>query len=136
MQATFRSGTTRSLSWRKHQLNQLVLMLRENIEPIVQAFSVDLRKPRAEVLGGEVGPIVRRAIRSAAQLDEWASDERPQVVEWQRAWSATVLKRSKGVVLVISWVHRFFPPARGSSIPPSFSHTRSSLAGLGTTLFF
>lgn len=109
LQATFQSGTTRSLSWRKHQLNQLVLMLRENIEPIVQAFSVDLRKPRAEVLGGEIGPIVRRAIQSAAQLDEWASDERPQVVEWQRAWSATILKRSKGVVLVISpWNYPMF----------------------------
>jgi aldehyde dehydrogenase (NAD+) len=109
LQATFRSGTTRSLPWRKHQLNQLVLMLRENIEPIVQAFSVDLRKPRAEVLGGEIGPIVRRAIQSATQLDEWASDERPQVVDWQRNWSATVLKRSKGVVLVISpWNYPFF----------------------------
>jgi aldehyde dehydrogenase (NAD+) len=109
LQATFRSGTTRSLPWRKQQLNQLVLMLRENIEPIVQAFSVDLRKPRAEVLGGEIGPIVRRAIQSATQLDEWASDERPQVVDWQRNWSATVLKRSKGVVLVISpWNYPFF----------------------------
>ncbi|KAF8273428.1 aldehyde dehydrogenase [Lactarius quietus] len=109
LQATFRAGTTRPLSWRKHQLNQLVLMLRENIEPIVQAFSVDLRKPRAEVLGGEIGPIVRRAIQSAAQLDEWASDEKPQAVEWQRAWSATILKRPKGVVLVISpWNYPLF----------------------------
>ena len=102
LQATFRAGTTRPLSWRKHQLNQLVLLLRENIEPIVQAFSVDLRKPRAEVLGGEIGPIVRRAIQSAAQLDEWANDERPPVAEWQRSWSPMILKRPKGVILVIS----------------------------------
>ena len=77
-------------------------MLRENVEPIVQAFSIDLRKPRAEVLAGEIGPIIRRATQSAAQLDEWASDESPQVVEWQRAWSPTILKQPKGVVLVIS----------------------------------
>ncbi|KAI0249223.1 aldehyde dehydrogenase [Lactifluus subvellereus] len=102
LQATFRAGTTRPLSWRKHQLNQLVLMLRENVEVLVQAFATDLRKPRLEVLTGEVGPMVRRATQSAAQLDEWAKDERVQVPDWQRAWSPTVLKRPKGVVLVIS----------------------------------
>ena len=102
LQATFRAGTTRPLSWRKHQLNQLIRMLRENIDPIVQAFSVDLRKPRAEVLSGEIGPMVRKAIQSAAQLDEWANDESPQVAEWQRGWSPTILKRPKGVALIIS----------------------------------
>ena len=80
-------------------------MLRENIEVIVHAFATDLRKPRLEVLTSEVGPMVRRAIQSAAQLEEWAKEERPQVPDWQRAWSPTVLKRPKGVVLVISWVH-------------------------------
>lgn len=109
LQATFRAGTTRPLAWRKHQLNQLVLMLRENIESIIQGFSVDLRKPPAEVLTGEIGPVVRRAIQSAAQLDAWASDESPQVPEWQRTWSPTVLKRPKGVVLVISpWNYPIF----------------------------
>ncbi|KAH9073066.1 aldehyde dehydrogenase [Lactarius deliciosus] len=88
LQATFRAGTTRPLAWRKHQLNQLVLMLRENIESIVQGFSVDLRKPAAEVLTGEIGPVVP---------------------EWQRTWSPTILKRPKGVVLVISpWNYPIF----------------------------
>ncbi len=136
LQATFRAGTTRPLSWRKHQLNQLVLMLRENIESIVQAFSVDLRKPPAEVFTGEVGPIVRRAILSVAQLDEWANDESPQMREWQRTWSATILKRPKGVVLVISWVHESFYPTRVSAISPPFPLTRTRLTGPGTTPFF
>ncbi|KAI0301585.1 aldehyde dehydrogenase [Multifurca ochricompacta] len=102
LQATFRAGTTRPLSWRKRQLNQVILMLRENIEAIVQALATDLRKPRLEALGGEIGPMVRRAKQSAAQLDEWARDESPQVPEWQRAWSPTILKRPKGVILVVS----------------------------------
>ncbi len=98
-------------------------MLRENIEIIVQAFSVDLRKPRAEVLSGEVGITVRRAIQSAAQLDQWASDEDPPVAGWQSSWSPTIMKCPKGVVLVISWVHRFFylnrVPALSSCTDPS-----------------
>ncbi|KAI0292534.1 Aldehyde/histidinol dehydrogenase [Russula brevipes] len=102
LQATFRAGTTRPLAWRKVQLNQLVLMLRENIDPIVQAFSADLRKPRLEVITSEIGPMVRRAIQTAEQLDKWASDESVVPADWQRSWSPTVLKRPRGVVLVIS----------------------------------
>jgi aldehyde dehydrogenase (NAD+) len=83
-------------------------MFRENIEAFVQAFSVDLRKPRLEVLGGDIGPIVSRATRSAAQLDEWAADENVQVPDWKQSWSPTVLKRPKGVVLVISCVLSIF----------------------------
>ena len=79
-------------------------MFRENIEAFVQAFSVDLRKPRLEVLGGEIGLIVSRATQSAAQLDEWVADENVQVPDWKQSWSPTVLKRPKGVVLIISCV--------------------------------
>jgi len=81
-------------------------MFRENIEAFVQAFSVDLRKPRLEVLGGEIGLIVSRATQSAAQLDEWVADENVQVPDWKQSWSPTVLKRPKGVALIISCVFR------------------------------
>jgi aldehyde dehydrogenase (NAD+) len=79
-------------------------MLRENIEAIVQSQASDLQKPRQETVLGEVGTTIRRAIQSAAQLDEWAKDETAPVPDWQRDWSPTVLKRPKGVVLVISCV--------------------------------
>jgi aldehyde dehydrogenase (NAD+) len=102
LHATFRAGITRPFSWRKHQLNQVILMLRENIDIIVQALATDLRKPSQETIVGEIGTIVRRATQSAAQLDEWASDEIVTVPDWQQGWSPTVLKRPKGVVLVIS----------------------------------
>lgn len=79
-------------------------MLRENIDSIAQATATDLRKPRQETVG-EVGVVIRRAKQSAAQLDEWASDETvPLAQDWQKNWSATLLKRPKGVVLVISCV--------------------------------
>lgn len=102
LQATFRAGTTRPFSWRKHQLNQIILMLRENVEAIAQASAIDLRKPRQEIVIGEVGLIIRRAIQSVTQLDEWAADETVPLEDWQQNWSATLLKRPKGVVLVIS----------------------------------
>jgi aldehyde dehydrogenase (NAD+) len=104
LQATFRAGTTRPFSWRKRQLNQVILMLRENIEAIAQATAADLRKPRQEIVVGEVGLIIRRATQCIAQLDAWASDETVPLQDWQQNWSAAVLKRPKGVVFVISCV--------------------------------
>ncbi|KAI0262597.1 aldehyde dehydrogenase [Gloeopeniophorella convolvens] len=102
LQATFRAGTTRPLSWRKHQLNQIVRMLRENQDAIAQALTVDLQKPLLEVVSGEIGPMIRRAAQSAEELDEWVTDEKVPTPDWQQAWSPTVLKRPKGVVLIIS----------------------------------
>ena len=90
-------------------------MIRENVEAFVQAFSVDLRKPRLEVLGGELGSIVRRTTKSIEQLDEWASDESVAVPDSQKSWSPTVLKRPKGVALVVSYVST----VSSSSIRPS-----------------
>jgi aldehyde dehydrogenase (NAD+) len=90
-------------------------MLRENVEAIAQAAASDLRKPRQEIVVGEIGLIIRRATQSVAQLDEWASDETVPLQGWQQNWSATLLKRPKGVVFVISCV-LIIPPSL--SAPP------------------
>jgi hypothetical protein len=120
-------------------------MLRENTEAFVQAFSVDLRKPRLEVLGGEIGPIVTRAALSAAQLDEWTSDENltAQVPDYQQTWSPTVLKRPKGVVLIISYVSDDLPPSVVTvvsvpllSLPPSLTRFVYDMTGPGITPSF
>jgi aldehyde dehydrogenase (NAD+) len=86
-------------------------MLRENIEAIAQASTTDLRKPRQEIVVGEIGIVIRRAIQCVAQLDEWASDETVPLQDWQQNWSATLLKRPKGVVFVISCV-LIVPPSQ------------------------
>lgn len=79
-------------------------MLRENVEVFAQATTTDLRKPRQEIIAGEVGSSIRRATQYVAQLDEWASDESVPLQDWQQNWSATILKRPKGVVFIISCV--------------------------------
>ena len=89
-------------------------MLRENIEAIAQAAATDLRKPRQEIIAGEVGLVIRRATQSVAQLDKWASDETVPLQDWQHNWSAALLKRPKGVVFVISCVCVF-----DRSLPPN-----------------
>jgi acyl-CoA reductase-like NAD-dependent aldehyde dehydrogenase len=111
-------------------------MLRENIELVVQALATDLRKPRQEVFLGEIGHIVRRAARSAEQLDEWAKDENVQVPVRQKAWSPTILKCPKGVVLIISCVSIKHKNILLALFLTYYLYNASSLTGPGITPLF
>lgn len=102
LQATFRSGLTRPIAWRQHQLYQLARMAQNERELICDALQKDLGKPKTEVLMAEVGVIVERAVKSAEQLPEWAKTEYPEVPDWQKSWKPTLYKAPKGTVLIIS----------------------------------
>ncbi|KAF9235408.1 aldehyde dehydrogenase [Melanogaster broomeanus] len=102
LRATFKSGVTRPVAWRKHQLYQLARMAQNEAEAFCDALAKDLSKPRVEVMAAEVGPVVERALKSAEQLEEWARPECPEVPGWQKGWKPTLLKAPKGTVLIIS----------------------------------
>ncbi|KAG1760993.1 aldehyde dehydrogenase [Suillus occidentalis] len=102
LRATFRSGMTRPIAWRQHQLYQLARMAQNERELICDALKKDLGKPRTEVLMAEVGSIIERAVKSAQQLPEWAKTEYPEVADWQKPWKPTVYKAPRGTVLIVS----------------------------------
>ncbi|KAG2065876.1 aldehyde dehydrogenase [Suillus decipiens] len=102
LRATFRSGITRPLPWRQHQLYQLARMAQNERELICDAIKKDLGKPKTEVLMAEVGTIIERAVKSAKQLPEWAQTEYPDVPDWQKSWKPTIYKAPKGTALIIS----------------------------------
>ncbi|KAG2354592.1 aldehyde dehydrogenase [Suillus spraguei] len=102
LRATFRSGLTRPLAWRQHQLYQLARMAQNERELICHALKKDLGKPRTEVLMAEVGHIVERAVKSAEQLPEWAKTKYLDVPDWQKSWNPAIFKAPRGTVLIIS----------------------------------
>ncbi|KAG2145719.1 aldehyde dehydrogenase [Suillus cothurnatus] len=102
LRATFRSGLTRPIPWRQHQLYQLARMAQNERELICDALQKDLGKPRTEVLTSEVGSIIERAVKSAEQLPEWAKTEHPDVGDWQKSWNPAIYKAPRGTVLIIS----------------------------------
>ncbi|KAG1807970.1 aldehyde dehydrogenase [Suillus subaureus] len=102
LHATFRSGLTRPLPWRQHQLYQLARMAQNERELIYDALQIDLGKPKTEVLVNEVGSIIARAVKSAKQLPEWAKTEYPDVADRQKLWKPAIYKAPKGNVLIIS----------------------------------
>ncbi|KIM65527.1 hypothetical protein SCLCIDRAFT_1212262 [Scleroderma citrinum Foug A] len=101
LRATFRSGVTRPLEWRKHQLYQLVRLAQNEANAICDALARDYTKPRFEVMG-EVATVVERALSSVEQLEEWVKPEQPDVPESQKGWKPTIYKAPKGTVLIIS----------------------------------
>jgi acyl-CoA reductase-like NAD-dependent aldehyde dehydrogenase len=106
LNATFVSGLTRPLEFRRHQLLQLARMIQENKESWYEALRQDLGRPDQETALHELGPIVDRCVRSVEQLEEWARPLVPtDVPDWQKTWKPTAYRGPKGVVLVIACVH-------------------------------
>ncbi|KAL4071649.1 Aldehyde/histidinol dehydrogenase [Scleroderma yunnanense] len=101
LRTTFRSGVTRPLEWRKHQLHQLARLAQNEADAICDALSRDFSKPRFEAIG-EIGMVIGRVLSSAEQLEEWVKPEQPVVPEYQKGWKPTVYKIPKGTVLIIS----------------------------------
>ena len=99
---TFKSGVTRPLAYRRHQLLQLARLLQDNIVALENAALADLGKQRQECTVTELGPVVKACLWAAENLEEWTKPEKPRVEEFRSSWDATVYPVPKGVALVIS----------------------------------
>ena len=77
-------------------------MLQENAEAIAEALDADLGKPKLETYLEEVCLILDRAMICAEKLEGWAKPEMVEVPEWQKVWSPTIYKASKGTALIIA----------------------------------
>ena len=102
LRATYRTGVTRPLAWRRHQLEQLAKMVEENEAELLEALRVDLGKSPIEGFITELA-FVSGEIRSLIKhLGKW---NRPKRVS---SPLVTLPARSKlvpeplGVVLVIA----------------------------------
>lgn len=103
LRATFRSGRTRPLDWRKRQLTRLRDLLTDHREDIADALRADLGKPRAEAYRSEIDFSVREIDHTLDHLEEWLSPRSLDVsgVFGERA-SAGTRYDPLGVVLVVA----------------------------------
>ena len=101
LRATFNTGRTRDLSWRRKQLNQILLMIKENHEEITKAVRQDhLNSPkiRGFIDLKRAGQEVSVALKS---LDDWTADK-PSTKSAPMFGEAFVRPEPKGVMLLIS----------------------------------
>ena len=101
LRATFARGVTRSLDWRRGQLDALERLLRENEAAIEKALERDLAKPAQEVLLGELSLLYSEIKHARKHLKRWTRPRRvrtPAVGQPGRSW---VQAEPLGVVLIM-----------------------------------
>ncbi|MFR9793677.1 aldehyde dehydrogenase family protein [Streptomyces sp. MB22_4] len=104
LRATFRTGRTKPLAWRREQLSRLRALLTENGEDIAAALHADLRKSRAEADAMEIGSTVAEIDHCLEHLADWLRP-RPAAVPAGRFPAGTTARSQYeplGVALVIS----------------------------------
>lgn len=102
LRATFASGRTKSLAWRRSQLTALRRMLGENRGALEDAVRADLGKPAAETLLMEIDLVMDEARFVRRRMAGWSA-RKPKPMHWllQPAFAWT-LDEPKGVALIIS----------------------------------
>ncbi|KAH7031472.1 aldehyde dehydrogenase 3H1 [Microdochium trichocladiopsis] len=73
--ATFATGRTKSLAWRRWQLKQLWFLVADNEERIVEAMKTDLNRHRFETTLGDIGVVKGDVLSHLQHMDEWTADE-------------------------------------------------------------
>ncbi|MEV7974484.1 aldehyde dehydrogenase family protein [Streptomyces sp. NPDC086519] len=102
LRATFNTGRTRPVAWRKQQLQALRRLLTEHEDVFAQALHTDLGKSATESHMMEIGFLVREIDHTLRHLDRWLRPGRvsvPLSLMPSRAWT---VRDPLGVVLVIS----------------------------------
>jgi aldehyde dehydrogenase (NAD+) len=104
LRSSFESGHTRSLEWRREQLEGLCRLLRDHRDDLVAAVRADLGKPATEVIGGELAEAVYEANAARRNLRTWAAPRR--IGSFSLPGRRRVYREPLGVVLIASpWSH-------------------------------
>jgi aldehyde dehydrogenase (NAD+) len=104
----FRSGATRSLEFRREQLENLKQLVRTNEPRILEALASDLSKPRFEAFASETGFIASELSHALAHLEEWMEPVRVGTPLTFFPASSSIRYEPMGVSLIIApWNYPF-----------------------------
>nr|QCI61344.1 Aldehyde dehydrogenase [Crocus sativus] len=102
VRSCFKSGKTRSLSWRKSQLKAVMKLLQEKENDIFVALKEDLGKHPAEAFRDEVGFLIKSVDYHLENLDKWVVPTKMQIPLAAFPTTAHIVQEPLGVVLIIS----------------------------------
>lgn len=100
LRATFDSGKTRSLEWRKAQLEALIRFAQENDAALIDALRADMGKPELEARVADVGQISIEAKLALKNLKKWTRPESAGSIPLMG--KSFVVRDPLGVVLIIA----------------------------------
>jgi len=102
LRATFNSGRTRPLAWRREQLERLRALLVEREGDLLDALHADLGKPPTEAWATDVGFVISEVEHARRHLQSWMRPERVWAPLVTRPASARIVREPLGVALVIA----------------------------------
>ncbi|KAH8553761.1 Aldehyde/histidinol dehydrogenase [Umbelopsis sp. PMI_123] len=109
LRSVFNTGLTKSLDFRKKQLQGLIDLCNENTEAIVEALHKDLRKHKVEAVVGEISLVVDECQYMIKNLHKLAKPEHTSKRFLMNSTDKTLIRKEpKGVALVIgAWNYPF-----------------------------
>lgn len=106
--AFFRTGATRSVSFRLERIAALKRLILEHEEDVYRALKQDLGKSEPESYLAEVVPLIKEIDFVSTHLHKWASPKRVRTPITHRPASSIVCCEPLGVVLIIgTWNYPF-----------------------------
>jgi aldehyde dehydrogenase (NAD+) len=102
LRGTFAGGRTRSLEWRRAQLDALAAMLSENEDAILDALADDMGKVRFEAWAGDIASSVTETKYIAKHVGIWMKDDRVRIPLTLKPGRARISHQPRGVVLIIA----------------------------------
>ncbi|KAG0370450.1 aldehyde dehydrogenase 3 family, member B1 [Gamsiella multidivaricata] len=102
-QRTFKSGHTRPLPFRRHQLEQLWRLIDENEDQLCNAVHKDLHKHKNEVVLGELCMSKEEINTALVHLEDWTKDEKTIPALVNRIGTTCIKRKEpKGAALIIA----------------------------------
>jgi aldehyde dehydrogenase (NAD+) len=102
LRATFASGRTRPVAWRRTQLQALRTLLTEHEDDLLAALASDLGKPRLEAWATDVGFVVNDIDHTLKHLRRWTRPTRVRTPLATKPSRARILPEPLGAVLIIA----------------------------------
>jgi len=102
LRATFASGRTRPLAWRRAQLDAMRAALVEREPELLEALAGDLGKPPLEAWATEIGFVINEIDHVRKHLKRWTRPTKVRTALATKPSKARVVREPLGVVLVIA----------------------------------
>ncbi|TLS24685.1 hypothetical protein PpBr36_08425 [Pyricularia pennisetigena] len=103
LHATFRTGITKDLAWRRWQLKQLWWLMDENTDRILDALKADLNRHHFESLCTDIRSVKSDIISHLKNLEDWTSTQpiNTGIPLGSRLFKARIRKEPLGVAFIM-----------------------------------